>query len=65
MFFLIFNLLSYAPYKMKFRIVGAVWCYCQVVRQGSAKALFPSSNLGSTSKFPKVHRGGVENCHSP
>ena len=38
-------------------------CYSQVVRQGSAKALFPSSNLGGTSnETPCVSRHLKKRC---
>ena len=30
-----------------------IWYHSQVVRQGSAKPRFPSSNLGGTSKIPR------------
>ena len=31
-------------------LCGSIWCHSQVVRQSSAKAPLPSSNLGGTSR---------------
>ena len=33
-----------------------LWCHSQVVRQSSAKAPLPSSNLGGTSRISKRYR---------
>lgn len=48
--------------KAVFRIsktTQAIWCHCQVVRQRSAKPLFPGSNPGGTSKNKSTHFMGA------